>query len=295
MFLYTSITLQKAAKLVQITTPLDTETAINIESGFSKLEWCLIQAGAGGGGGNVRYPGGGGGAGSTILGELLTLSDGGTYTGGYIIRSGGAGGQGKNSTAPGGIGNKPDTANIYFRKNGSYVYNVLHRFNGHGGSGASRIERGSAGGLGDGVPNTTGIKLGIGGGGGGGSEGETDFTAGGVGGEGGAVYYNGTTYNGGKGYNPSNISVPNGGGGGSGASSINIGKNAVNYIGAASVSVPNDFEKYGITGSGKGGNGAIIGSGGESSLPNYGSGGKGGKIKESGLSGQQGILFIYYH
>jgi uncharacterized membrane protein len=290
----TSITLQKAAKLVQITTPLDTETAINIESGFSKLEWCLIQAGAGGGGGNVRYPGGGGGAGSTILGELLTLSDGGTYTGGYIIRSGGAGGQGKNSTAPGGIGNKPDTANIYFRKNGSYVYNVLHRFNGHGGSGASRIERGSAGGLGDGVPNTTGIKLGIGGGGGGGSEGETDFTAGGVGGEGGAVYYNGTTYNGGKGYNPSNISVPNGGGGGSGASSINIGKNAVNYIGAASVSVPNDFEKYGITESGEGGMGGKIGSGGCSSISEYGNGGKGGAIGENGYSGVQGVLFIYF-
>jgi hypothetical protein len=293
LFLNTSITLQKAAKLVQITTPLNTETAINIESGFSKLEWCLVHAGAGGGGGNVRYPGGGGGGGSTILGELLTLLDGGTYTGGYIIRSGGVGGEGRTSIAPGGIGKEPDMANIWFKKNGSYVYNILHQFNGNGGSGAG--SGGSNGGPGSGLLNTFGVKLGIGGGGGGGSEGETDFAAGGAGGAGGAVYYNGTTYNGGKGYSPSNISVPNGGGGGSGASSTNIGKNAVNYIGALSVGVPNDFEKYGITGSGEGGNGGKIGSGGESSLPNYGSGGKGGKIKESGLSGQQGILFIYYH
>ena len=295
MFLNTSITLQKAAKLVQITTPLNTETAINIESGFSKLEWCLVHAGAGGGGGNVRYNGGGGGGGSTILGELLTLLDGGIYTGGYIIRSGGAGGEGRTSIAPGGIGSKPDMANIWFRKNESYVYNILHQFNGNGGSGAGSEGRGSNGGPGSGLLNTSGVKLGIGGGGGGASEGETDLSAGGIGGAGGSVYYNGTTYNGGKGYSPTNISVPNGGGGGSGASSVSIGKNAVNYIGALSVSVPNDFEKYGITGSGKGGNGAIIGSGGESSLPNYGSGGKGGKIKESGLSGQQGILFIYYH
>ena len=71
MFLYTSITLTKAAKLVQITTPLNTETNYSESMDITFENVNVLVVGGGGSGESATSRGGRGGGG----GALLYVSD----------------------------------------------------------------------------------------------------------------------------------------------------------------------------------------------------------------------------
>ena len=156
----TSITLQKATKLVQITTPLNTEINQQIEPGYTNVDFLIVSGGGGGGGGNNIAAGGGGGGGGIVYIKDHTTSISNLK---LVVGNAGAGGAGGNTTTQGYTGNDGYKSIVT-------IEDVVHQaYSGRWGYGASQLNNKSRGDGGDGGSvNPSNNDKGCGGGGGGG-------------------------------------------------------------------------------------------------------------------------------
>ena len=284
--LNTSITLQKAAKLVQITTPLNTETNYSESMDITFENVNVLVVGGGGSGESATSRGGRGGGG----GALLYVSDASPseYKNQNIKYKIGNGGAERN-----GFDSILILSGISIKAGGGYYGTNNGDLSGAGGDGYNASKPGAGGGGGNYTP---GVKYGGGGGGGvngAGSISSSDKS--GIGGQGVSSI------------NPSTINNTSYKGGDGVGSVIKGGPAGTNPIGS-SMSIP----LFALGGTGKGGDGSyqgVYGQGGGGG--SYGDGGSGlsGKSYKGGYgaggtgksdsidednSGGQGIFVLYY-
>ena len=282
----TSITLQKAAKLVQITTPLNTETNYSESMDITFENVNVLVVGGGGSGESATSRGGRGGGG----GALLYVSDASPseYKNQNIKYKIGNGGTERN-----GFDSILILSGISIKAGGGYYGTNNGDLSGAGGDGYNASKPGAGGGGGNYTP---GVKYGGGGGGGvngAGSISSSDKS--GIGGQGVSSI------------NPSTINNTSYKGGDGVGSVIKGGPAGTNPIGS-SMSIP----LFALGGTGKGGDGSyqgVYGQGGGGG--SYGDGGSGlsGKSYKGGYgaggtgksdsidednSGGQGIFVLYY-
>ena len=328
----TSITLTKATKLVQITTPLGVSDC-TVEPGYTYLNFLVIGGGGGGGGASIQnnYGGGGGGGGGMWCGKnKLSNSFDSPFQ--IVIGGGGGGGNGAYGGYNGELGSV-----TRIRATSGEIYEGYGGYGGYGtisSSGNSRADGGNGGSCGFSGSQTV-LAFGAGGGGGGGGG---NGSAGGGAGGGGARNLNATSTSTSSRGSSGNSAVGGNGGisdGGDGSSSkYHSGGNGGNGSGNTSTTTPgtggsggSGYEgtvpsvfQFPDGGGGRGGNGIYHtgyneypgggggggsfgkggagGTGGNGTIGEYGAGGGGGGVGENiggnGASGGQGLIILYY-
>jgi len=304
----TSITLQKAAKLVQITTPLGDNATYKIDKSYSYFDIMVLNSGGGGGGGNTIANGGAGGS-AGVDGRSQIPTDKGDLI--YKIFGSPKGVPNKITDDGGNTGTDYSIGLIYYPADRSFLdWKLQYGFGGFGsGSYGETSDLGGQGGAG-GYALAGSICIGGGGGGGGFVSKYSQIPRGGKGASGG----NTNNFKGGEGgqivgFIGQDI-VGYGGGGGAGESSNgnNAGKtDSIN--GGLPIDLSTFFKNFGFSKGGKGGKGgaslestgkaqggvALITTAGQDFQYGFGGyGGISGAKEEFSGAGGQGIVMLRF-
>lgn len=304
----TSITLQKAVKLVQITTPLGDDVTYEIDKSYSYFDIMVLNSGGGGGGGNTIANGGAGGS-AGVDGRSQIPTDKGDLI--YRIFGGPKGVPNKITNDGGNIGTNYNIGLIYYPADRSFLDWKLQYGFGGGGSGGygETSDLGGQGGAG-GYALAGSICIGGGGGGGGFVSKYSQIPRGGKGANGG----NTNNFKGGEGGQVVSFIgqdiVGHGGGGGAGESSNGNNAGKTNSIDEGlPIDLSTFFKNFGFSKGGKGGKGgaslestgkaqggvALITTAGQDFQYGFGGyGGISGAKEEFSGAGGQGIVMLRF-